>query len=359
MLTTKGAHTLAEIMDQPSLWQQVVKVYNRERETLVWIKKMQFTQVVFMGEGASNFAARYASMLFTGIGKMQSFFIHPSDVFAQDCLPFDPRYRTLVVAVSRSGLTDETLWAVEMIKKLKPDIQVLSLICREGTPLQELSDRVILVPGAEEEILPIKSFSSMVYLFSLMAGAIGGDKDFLAEMSKIPQQIDIRDYYEKIGKIRKIQTVKRAIFMGSGHNLPLAAYASMLTKEMSMTPAYYYNSFEFRHNNYVTAHDDTLLACLLSNRLYNQEMEAVRDGAKMRAMVLLLSDYIDEKSEAGVEFALKLNSSASPFAQSFYMIVNLQLLAYQESMVKGLNPDKPRNMVDVVTYKTRPRSLME
>jgi len=358
MLTTKGGMMHLEIYEQPASWQNAIKVYNRERETLVWIKKNQFTQVIFIGAGASYYAAVIGSYFFRNVGRISSHAFNSSDIYTEEIPPFDMRQRTLLVVLSRSGHTDETVWAVKFLKKIKPDIQVLSVICQKETPLEaECCRAITMEESIDDGILPIRSFSTTLFLIGLIAAAIGGNSTFLGEMSKILKKIDIKKYHDLIIKMRTLQDIKRAIFCGTGMNLALAGYGALVMQGMSLNAGQYNNSFEFRHNHYVSVNHETLATYILSDRLINMEVASMRDAAKMKGQILLLAETLEPAVEAGVEYAIKINSGLPPLLRIFHYIPCLQLVAFQTTMVKGKNPDKLKHVVDVVTYKAPPSFL--
>lgn len=355
MMITKGGMTFSEILEQTEQWQNAVKIYNLERKTLVWMRKAKFNQVIFIGAGASYYAGGYASELFRSMGRIHAGVARSSDIVCSETLPFHPKLRTLVIALSRSGKTDETIWAVKHLKKVKPDIRVISLICQEDTPLAEVSDKTILLQNSYDDgMMPIKSYSTSVFLLSLMAAALGGKGEFLKELSKIPKEIDLKKYHEIISRVRGMQNFRQMIFLGTGAYQWLAAYGAILTKEMSLTSSQHYESFEFRHNHFVSAHNETLATCILSNRMKDQEITSMREAAKMKSQIFLLADDIDEMVEAGVENNIKFQSNLSPFSLSFHIIPCLQFIAFQHTIAKGKNPDKPKKIIDLVTYKDKP-----
>jgi glucosamine--fructose-6-phosphate aminotransferase (isomerizing) len=358
MLLSKGGVIYSEIIEQPTVWQQAIKLYNKERETLIWIKKMKFNQVVFIGAGASYYASIYASYLFRSIARIQAYAFQSSDIYSTDTLPFDARLRTLVIAISRSGKSDETVWAAEYIKKTKPDVQILSVTCNEDTPLKGFCEKNLAIEeAADDNAIPIRSFSTAIYLLNLFAGALGGKSDFLGELSKIPKTVDIKEYHAIVGKMRRFQDFKRIVFAGTGANYGLAAYASLIMKQMTLTSSQYFNTLEFRHNHFITASPDTLAVFLLSDSLREQELGSVRDASKMRAQLLLIDENLDEKVEAGVEYAIKLQSNFSPLVRAMLVVPYLQLIAFQHALALGKNADKPIHVVDTVNYKSKPEFL--
>lgn len=355
MPITKGGLTFSEITEQVESWRDVIKLYNKHRETLIWIKKFGFNQVVFIGSGVSRYLAEYGAYLFRNVAKIPSSGFSSSEIYSGEALPFDKRLKTLVVAISRSGETSDTLWAAQHIKKIKSDVQVMSLTISPKCSLHGLSDKTIAAIGVGDEgLVPLTSFSSFLYLLSLMAGALGGNKTFLAELSAIPKRLNIREFHEEISTFRKLQDIKHFIFAGAGPYVPLAEYAALITKEMSLTTAEAYQALEFRHNHYLTLHNNSMYICMPIEKLEDLEMEAMRDAAKMRAQILILTDDIDPTVEASVEHTIKFMSNLSKYARTFYLVSCLQLIAYQHTISKKKNPDKPKNVIERVMYKSAP-----
>ena len=355
MLITRGGRTFSEIADQPDRWVEAIKVYNKHRDTLIWIKKMRFEQVVFLGAGASYSAAVFASHIFRVIGKIPSLAITPSELLTYTALPFDLRRRTLIIAISGTGENDDIIWAVDKIRKIKSDYPIIAVTPVDKSRLAQKASRTVLIAGAKDDLLvPIKSFSTSAFVLALIAAALGGNAAMLGELSKLPKTIDIKGFHAKVNKMRNLQNFKNAIFCGTGHNLGLAHYGALIMSEMSLTPCNAIHSLEYRHGHYSGANNVTMAIHILSDKLRQQELEAMRDAARMKSQICLMAENLDERIEAGVEYSFKLESGLSEFAQVFYMIPAIQLISFQHALSKGANPDKPKNLREEVTYKNQP-----
>jgi len=352
MLMQKGGRTFAEILEQPECWTSSIRLYNKERETLIWIKKMRFEQIVFIGCGASYAAAMVGSWMFREIGKANAVAYPASELVLSKNLPFGIRRRTLVIAISKSGETDEIKWAIDRLHKLKPDQPIIMLTCNGDSELVEKATKSIITNMAMDDgIIAIKSFSTTLYVLALIAAAIGGKGDLLQELSKLPKLVDIRKYHEAISKMRKLSDVKSITFCGTGFNWGLAQYGSLIVKEMSLTPSSYLQTMEVRHGHFVTASPTSLFLYLLSEHAKDIQLEAMHDVAKMRAQIFLVAEDMSEMVEAGVEYAIKLKTGLSPYARIFCTIPIIQLTSFQHAIGKGMNPDKPKHITGTVKFR--------
>ncbi len=355
MLMQKGGKIFSEILEQPDRWVEAIKLYNKERETLIWIKKMRFDQIVFIGCGASYAAAIYASNVFRAIGKTFAIELNAGEILASDTIPFDAKRRTLIFALSKTGETDEVIWAIEKVQKANPETQVLSITCNADSTLAKASHKTITIDGiGEEGLIPIKSFSTTLFVIALIAGAIGGDAKFLGELSKLPKNIDIRKYYDQIIKMRHIGDAKATVYCGAGANAGVATYGSIVLKEMSLTSSTFQNTLEYRHGHYVTVGNHMMFVYMLSQNIQKTEFEAIRDTAKMKAQIFVVGDEYDDKAAAGFEYSVKLSSGVSPYASVFYAIPVMQIIAFHHAITKGMNPDKPKFLAETVKYKSKP-----
>lgn len=355
MLMTRGGKTFSEIAEQPDKWLESIKVYNKHRETLVWIKKMKFEQVVFIGGGASYAVATFADHIFRTIAKMPAIHISPSELLENDVLPFDLRRRTLIFAISGTGENDDIIWAMDKIRKIKSDYPIIAVTTGEKSRLASKASRTVLINGAKDELpVPIKSFSTSTFVLSLIAGALGGNAEFLGELSKIPKVVDVKNYHAEINKMRNLQSIKSMTICGTGYNLAMAQYMALIVQEMSITPSHAIHSLEYRHGNYMGTNNTSMCVHLLSNNLKLQEIESMHDAARMKSQIFLIAEDIDERVEAGVEYSLKFKSGASEFAQVFHLIPVIQLISFQHSLSKGMNPDKQKSLAEEVKYKHQP-----
>ncbi|MCD4786423.1 MAG: SIS domain-containing protein [Candidatus Eremiobacteraeota bacterium] len=352
MLMQKGGRTFTEILEQPDCWASSIRLYNKERETLIWIKKMRFEQIIFIGCGASYAAAMVGSWMFRDVGKVNAIAFPASELVLSENLPFDIRRRTLVIALSKSGETHEVAWAMNRLRKIKPDLPIMVLTCNgESELIGQATKSIITDMAMDDGVVAIKSFSTTLYVLALIAAAIGGQGKLLQELSKIPKMIEIRKYYDAISKMRKLSDVKSITFCGTGFNWGLAQYGSLLVKEMSLTPANYLQTLEVRHGHFVSASPTSLFVYLLSENSKELQLEAMHDTAKLRALMFLVAEDMSEMVEAGVEYAIKLKTDLSPYSRIFYTIPIIQAISFQHAICKGMNPDKPKHLTGAVKYR--------
>ncbi len=269
--------------------------------------------------------------------------------------------KTLVIAVSQSGETIDTLEAIKYAKSF--GAKVLSIVNVKETSIPLNSDYVIYTyAGPEIAVASTKAYTTQVSVFYLIAAklaVLGGkmseeeEKQFLRQIEELPEKVQaVLEKKQEIHKIAKHIVSAHDVFMiGRGMDYTALLEASLKLKEISYIHCEAYASGELKHGTIALVTSKTpVIALITQTKLKSKEWSNVREvqsrGAQM--VTFVKEALLDEDMKKGITFVL-------PDASDEFMIipsvVALQLLAYYVSSDKGLDVDKPRNLAKVVTVE--------
>lgn len=328
--------TYREIMSQAAAWEQAIDV---ARSAELGALGTDWDQVVFTGCGSTYYLSLAAAALYQELTGRTAraipggeLLLNPKNVLTEK--------RGLLVAVSRSGTTTETLRAVEKFKR--EDRGPVLVISNYGEELAACADvRVIIRQGQEESVAQTRSFASMYVAAATICARMAVRADLVKAMEALPAvgKRLIDRYGELAQALGEGMEYDRFYFLGSGVRYGLACEASLKMKEMTLTHSEPFHFLEFRHGPMSMVNENTRILGLLSEANAGHENAVLSEMRGLGAKTTSLAE-----SRADVSFDSGL---PEPVRAVLYLPV-LQLLAFHRSMAKGLNPDRPENLGAVV-----------
>jgi len=327
--------TYREIKSQPEAWAQALDVINASALP----QAGDYDLVIFSGCGSTYYLALAAAALYQELTGRIARGVPGSELLLNP-QNFLTDGQTLLVAVSRSGTTTETIKAVEMFKAQgRGDVVVIS---NYDQALSRLADvNLVISKGQEESIAQTRSFASMYVAATAFCARMADRADLLSAMEKLPQAGNrLIDHYEPFAKeLGENMIFERFYFLGSGNRYGLACEVNLKMKEMTLTHSEPFHFLEFRHGPMSMVNENTVVVGLLSDANRTHEAKVLSEMEMLGATVASLGE-----SAANVQFESGIPESARGV---LYLPV-LQLMAFYRSVAKGLNPDKPNNLTAVV-----------
>ncbi|HHO56710.1 MAG TPA: SIS domain-containing protein [Trueperaceae bacterium] len=341
----KGKFTLAEIMSQPQAWQDTLGLIDQHLNELRDIYTEGFEHFLFTGCGSTYYLAQAAAKQLTGLTNDVSEALPGSEIWLYPESSYNPDKRTLLIAISRSGKTTETIKAVEGFKKNGYG-KVLTLSGYREEKLFKLGDLNLLIESAQEDsIAQTRAFSSL-YLGILATILIWAKSDSeYKQLAKLPEicQGLLDNYKTKVQELGTNLRIERFYFLGSASRLGLANELSLKMKEMTLSHSEAFHCLEFRHGPMSMVNSSTLIIGLISLSHFDKEMAVLNEMREQGANVLSLAE-----EGADINFHSGLNENMS----DILFLPLLQILAFERSLAKGLNPDRPNNLEAVVVLSS-------
>jgi glucosamine--fructose-6-phosphate aminotransferase (isomerizing) len=270
---------------------------------------------------------------------------------------------TVVIAISQSGETADTLAAVEQAKER--GATVLGIVNVVGSSIARATDAgIYLHVGPEIGVASTKAFTAQVAVLTMLAIELGrrihisGDQAdvYIEELSGIP---------DKIGRILKqsdhIREIAAAnieqnnwLFLGRGFNYPVALEGALKLKEISYIHAEGLPAAEMKHGPIALIVDGMPAVFIATvGPQYDKIMGNIAEVRARGGKIIVVATEGDEniKSVLGRTDHLITIPDASEIMQPMLTVVPLQLLAYHAAVLRGHDVDKPRNLAKSVTVE--------
>ena len=271
--------------------------------------------------------------------------------------------KTLVVAISQSGETTDTLAAVEAARAFGG--HVLAVTNTQGSLITREADAVLLTrAGPEIGVASTKTFLTQVaamYLLALgFAGARGARpveelKEIGQGLRRAPEKVEEaltllegRVVGEAVGVFAGARC---ALFLGRGQSFPAALEGALKLKEISYLPAEGYPAGEMKHGPIALVDEQCPVVAILGEGLLREKtLSNVEETVARGARVIAIAHEGDEAAGRVAQVTLPV-PAVPEILSALVAAVPLQLLAYHVAKVRGLNVDKPRNLAKSVTVE--------
>lgn len=290
--------------------------------------------------------------------------IHVDVVMASEFMYNDPVVdgETLVIAISQSGETIDTLEALKFARKCgSPSISIVNV---NGASIARASEYVIYThAGPEIAVASTKAYTTqlaVLYLLTARMAIARGlwDEDktkrYMAELLRIPRVMEeVLARKEEIHHIADTMLNARDVFMiGRGLDYSILLEGSLKLKEVSYIHSEAYASGELKHGTIALITSETpVIAVVTQEKLKSKELSNIKEVQSRGAKVILLikgGEVLEQEKIWSRIFRL-------PVMEDEFMVmpasIVLQLIAYFVSLDKGLDVDKPRNLAKVVTVE--------
>lgn len=269
--------------------------------------------------------------------------------------------KTLVIAVSQSGETIDTLEAMKYAKNR--GAKCLAIINVKGSSIARESDYVLYTnAGPEIAVASTKAYTTQLAVFYLIVARMAHSRgvfddaqtqSFVRELQRTPEVMKkVLERRRDIHVVaKKVLGAKDLFMIGRGLDYSILLEGSLKLKEVSYIHSEAYASGELKHGPIALITQDTpVVATVTQEKLMSKELSNVKEVKSRGADVVV---FIKE-SIAG-DLAKEYEIFTLPDMQDEFMVlpasVALQLLAYYVSSDKGFDVDKPRNLAKVVTVE--------
>lgn len=337
---------IKEIMEQKeSLYRSI----NQEEEIIYKVAEAikRSYGTFFVGCGTAAKVCMTAEYLFSKIAQRHINVLFGSEFKFHEHFLTD---KSLLVAISQSGETADTLEAIEIIKRKGG--KVVSIINNVASTMARSSDIIIpLKAGPEKAVASTKATTSQLAICTLLAYALKGDlhegKQLLIETaSQINDMLNPRYeiYIEELAS--KIQNCESMYIIGRGMNYPMALEAAIKLQEVSYIHAEGFAGGELKHGPIALISKGTPCIALVAND--DSKHEILSNAMEVKSRGGYIIGVSPENAEI-FDYWIKVPDcgNCSPIVN----IIPIQLLAYKLAVIRQNNPDMPRNLAKSVTVK--------
>jgi glucosamine--fructose-6-phosphate aminotransferase (isomerizing) len=341
-MPSSGSHTLNEIQSQTAAREEAIVIVAQQAEALqnLWATGI-FIQVYFTGCCSTYYLSLAAAALFQEFSGSAARAIPGGELVLYPAGAYTAQARILLIAISRSGQTSETLQAVKQFRQHQSG-DVVTISNYPEHPLAAQGDANLAIrAGQEESVAQTRSFASMYVAATALAALLANRQDLLRAMAHLPEagRRLLADYDALAQTHGRNLALDRFYFLGSGPRYGLACETNLKMKEMTLSHSEPFHFLEFRHGPISMVGPTALVIGLLSGSNRKHEAAVLQDVRALGGQTLTLGE-----SETDIVFG---SGVPEPVRNVLYLPV-LQLLACYRSLAKGLNPDRPNNLEAVV-----------
>jgi glucosamine--fructose-6-phosphate aminotransferase (isomerizing) len=269
--------------------------------------------------------------------------------------------KTMVIVISQSGETADTLAALREAKKR--GAKIMSVVNVVGSSIARESDNVLYTwAGPEIAVASTKAYSTQLtamYLIALCMAQVKGtiSKDELTaiieQLKTLPDKVasilndkETIQYYAS-----KYFNAKDVFFLGRGLDYAVAMEGSLKLKEISYIHSEAYAAGELKHGTIALIEEGTLVIALATqDHLFDKMLSNIKEVKARGAVVIALAQQGNTQIEQEADYVLYLPELDQLLASSL-TVVPLQLFAYYVTVAKGYDVDKPRNLAKSVTVE--------
>jgi len=337
---------IKEIMEQKETIQRAINQDTKTIEILAEaIRKAHGT--FFIGCGTAGKVALAGSYLFSRIAKKHVNFTFGSEFASyQDFL----NEKALLVCISQSGETADTLEAIEVAKK--KGVTVASIVNVESSTMARTSDIVLPIKaGPEKAVASTKATTSQLAILTLLAYATAnrlkeGQYLLVSTAGEINDMLNPR-YEDHIRKLAdQIKEVESMYIIGKGLNYAIALEAAIKLQEVSYIHAEGFAGGELKHGPIALISQGTPCIAIVAND--ETKADILGNAMEVKARGGYIIGISPDNSEI-FDYWIKVpdGGNTSPIVN----IIPIQILAYHLAIVRKNNPDMPRNLAKSVTVK--------
>jgi glucosamine--fructose-6-phosphate aminotransferase (isomerizing) len=267
----------------------------------------------------------------------------------------------VVIAISQSGETADTLAALELAKS--KGATILGICNVVGSSIARITDAGSYThAGPEIGVASTKAFTAQVTVLTLMAlslahkkGTISESKfrQLLAELEAIPEKV--KRVLQTDADIEKIATIYKdspnALYLGRGSSFPVALEGALKLKEISYIHAEGYPAAEMKHGPIALIDENMpIIVIATQGNSYEKVVSNIQEVKARKGKVIAIVTEGDEQVRSMADHVIEI-PEVDEFLVPLLATIPLQLLSYHIAVMRGCNVDQPRNLAKSVTVE--------
>ena len=319
----------------------------------------EFDQVLILACGTSYYSACVAKYWFEDIAKIPTQVEIASEYRYRQSIP-NPR--SLIVVVSQSGETADTLSALRHAKQLGHPLSLSICNVASSAMVRETKWHFLTHAGTEVGVASTKAFTTQLVALYLLANTIAkrskhlslpAEKKVLEDLRHLPQAIHAVLALEPqiIAWSRSFANCQNALFLGRGLHFPIALEGALKLKEISYIHAEAYPAGELKHGPLALVTEAMPVVTVAPNDVLLEKLKSNMQEVKARGgrLYVFADQGTEIKSEDGIQ-VIRLPEHYGNLSPLLH-VIPLQLLAYHTAVALGTDVDKPRNLAKSVTVE--------
>lgn len=316
-------------------------------------------RIIIVGCGTSWHAGLVGEYLFEEFARLPVEVEYASEFRYRDPVIYED---DLVIAMSQSGETADTLAALELAKSKGATIYGICNVV--GSSIPRLTDAGAYThAGPEIGVASTKAFTAQVTVLTLLAlgiaqikGTITNERlrQMMVELENIPNKVEklLKDCEAQVKEISAIYKDSRNfLYLGRGYNFPVALEGALKLKEISYIHAEGYPAAEMKHGPIALIDEEMPVVVIATKRNYYEKVFSnIQEVKARKGIVIAIVTEGDEKMHEVADHVIEIpdtEDSLTPLLAT----IPLQLLSYHIAVMRECNVDQPRNLAKSVTVE--------
>ena len=267
----------------------------------------------------------------------------------------------VIIALSQSGETADTMAALEMAKK--KGATLYGIVNSVGSSIARITDAGSYIhAGPEIGVASTKAFTGQVTVLALMAINLGYERgriprsyylQLIKGLELIPQKVQtILEKNEQIKFIAgEIKDINNALYLGRGYNFPVALEGALKLKEISYIHAEGYPAAEMKHGPIALIDENMPVIVIANNKSAHEKIVSnIQEVKARKGKVIAIVNEGDTEISEIADHIIEIPETEEPLSP-LLSVIPLQLLSYHIALMRGCNVDQPRNLAKSVTVE--------
>ncbi|MDT3403447.1 glutamine--fructose-6-phosphate transaminase (isomerizing) [Mucilaginibacter terrae] len=269
--------------------------------------------------------------------------------------------KDVVIAISQSGETADTMAAIELAKEKGATIFGICNVVGASIP-RTTHAGVYTHAGPEIGVASTKAFTAQVSVLTLIAfyiaqqrGTIARNKliEYLTELNEIPELVEkalkANDHIQTIAA--KFKDSRNCLFLGRGSSFPVALEGALKLKEISYIHAEGYPAAEMKHGPIALIDEEMPVVVIATKHSsYEKVISNIQEVKARGGKIIAVVTEGDTEVRNMADYIMEIPQTAEPFVP-LLATIPLQLLSYHIAVMRGCNVDQPRNLAKSVTVE--------
>ncbi|MCB0646821.1 MAG: glutamine--fructose-6-phosphate transaminase (isomerizing) [Saprospiraceae bacterium] len=357
---------LKEIMEQPTTIAESMRGRINAEEGWVSLGGLEEHQqrilnahrIIFVACGTSWHSALIAEYLIEDLARIPVEVEYASEFRYRNPILTE---KDVVIAISQSGETADTLAALEIAKE--KGALTYGIVNVVGSSIARVTDSGSYIhAGPEIGVASTKAFTSQLVVLILMALKLGEKKgtipsgmlrELIYGLESVPKKVaEILEQKEKIKLIaQEIQNKPNALYLGRGLNFPVALEGALKLKEISYIHAEGYPAAEMKHGPIALIDEDMPVFIVATNVSAHEKIVSnIQEVKARKGVVIAIVNEGDNIISGLADFTFEIPYIEEPLTP-LLSVIPLQLISYYISVMRGCNVDQPRNLAKSVTVE--------
>ncbi|MBK7334953.1 MAG: glutamine--fructose-6-phosphate transaminase (isomerizing) [Saprospirales bacterium] len=319
----------------------------------------QADRILIVACGTSWHAGLIAEYLFEDLARI------PVEVeYASEFRYRNPiiRENDVVIAISQSGETADTLAALELAKE--KGALIYGIVNVVGSSIARMTDAGSYIhAGPEIGVASTKAFTGQVALLTLMALSLAYKRGTISktyyqqlinEMENIPAKVEklLANCAQSVEYIAaEFKDATNALYLGRGYNFPIALEGALKLKEISYIHAEGYPAAEMKHGPIALIDENMPVVVIATNKsAYEKIASNIQEVKARKGVVIAVVTEGEEVISKMADYIIEIPETEEPLTP-LLSVIPLQLLSYHIALMRNCDVDQPRNLAKSVTVE--------